>query len=135
MNTQHFSRSDLDGQRIHMQIQEILSILLLGYAPVYSPPSPGTMKHQVRDEILSRPVTEWLPLTRVDIARYNTALNTLMKLLTKVLPDLKAVELTDTTSQRLLEDMDLAQRITSVVGNASLLTGPTTSPHGEPTRQ
>lgn len=99
------------------ELAKILTVLAIGYSPVYARPSVDALvKDVVRDK---PPIVKWQKVTRDDIARYSLLLKTTEALLRKVLPDLKSIEIMDNQqTQRSLTDAELAQRIAGVLNVA-----------------
>lgn len=79
-------RRMVDGETQLRCIGEILDRLTSGWEPVRDPRTGSA---------------DWVPLDRDRVAALNAALSTHLKLLNKVLPDLKAVELSGPDGERL----------------------------------
>ena len=109
---QAFTRASLDGAGIFRNIQEVLFWLCIGYRPRYPVPSPDTPSNKAYKEAPG-PIRRWEALTAEDTKQITVILNTQLKLLSKVLPDLKAVELSDSSDVSRFSDMELAQRLES----------------------
>ncbi len=116
---QRFTRASLDGTAIFANIQELLTWLTLGYRPVYPPPSSGQTSAAVATSPKPLPI-EWEQLTGDQIKSVTVVINTQLKLLAKVLPDLKSVESNDVsdTGPR-LSDIEAAQRVLSMTSAAT----------------
>ena len=112
------TRSHLDGSQILQSVQEILQWLLLGYRPVYAQPAPTATAKEVTRLLQSTPV-HWVALEDADLKRFNAVLTTQLKLLAKVLPDLRSIELNDISERKHLTDIELAQRVHSVLSASS----------------
>ena len=110
---QRFTRSSLDGLAIFDNIQELLQWLILGYRPIYPAPKPGTPSSALNRQQRPAPI-HWEALSQDDIRSVTVVLNTQLKLLAKVLPDLKSVELNDVSTQSRLSDIEVAQRVLSM---------------------
>lgn len=124
------TRDRLDGASILDSVTEILQWLLLGYRPVYEQPQPTANAKAVTRLLSSTPV-HWVPLEDQDLKRYNTILNTQLKLLAKVLPDLRSIEVNDISERKTLSDLELAQRVHSVLSASSAIkTQPAPSHNG-----
>jgi hypothetical protein len=110
-----FTRTRLNGERIFETVSEVLTWLLIGYRPRYDVPRGNLTSLQVlaqgRTDLIS-----WDPITPDDVKSLTVVLNTHLKLLSKVLPDLKAVELNDVTEARRYTTQELAQRLASLRG-------------------
>jgi hypothetical protein len=109
------TREALDGSSIFEQIQQTLQWLLIGYRPEYAQPPNGMtaleMLESNREQMIG-----WVPLNQDDVKTLTVRLNTQMKLLSKVLPDLKAIELNDVSETRRYSTEELAQRLASIRG-------------------
>ena len=114
---QQQSRETLAQMDLVGHLQRTIAILTSGFKPIYLQPRKNTTAKQLSDDLSSTIPIEWEPLSREDISRFNLLLRTLTSALTKVLPDLKAVEINDTSeSKKTLSDLELAQRIAGVLG-------------------
>lgn len=91
-----FDRSLLDGDAIFRSIARVTEWLLFGWKPVYPPPS-RSQSPDLSPGHLEAPM-HWEEVTSEDIKRLQLVLNTQLKLLSKVLPDLKAIEISDLTT-------------------------------------
>ena len=88
-------------------ILDLLTQLAIGYAPVYE--NPTDVQERGGDKVNTLaiglgkqplpPVILYRPIGKHDLAVIQTRLNALFRLLAKSLPDLKAVELSDTLSE------------------------------------
>lgn len=116
-----FTRQNLDGEAIFANIQQLLGWLLVGHRPIYPRPdqTPGSRTTTILPGQLPPPIA-WEPLNKDHIASLSLVINTQLKLLQKVLPDLKSVELHDSTSATPMSVFELAQRVRAV-GDAARL--------------
>ena len=106
----------LNSEKLLDSIQTVLHWFVIGYTPVYPEPAPGTV---AKPE--DNPPVVWQQMTKEDIARLTVVLNTTMRLLAKTLPDLKSIDFTDSSvDRRKLSDLELAQRVSSLVGSSPL---------------
>ena len=88
-------------------ILDLLTQLALGYAPVYENPTDAQERGKPKVNTLAiglgkqpmPPVILYRPIGKLDLDRISLQLNTQFRLLSKVLPDLKAIELNDALSQ------------------------------------
>ena len=79
-------RDRIDGERILGVIEEVLERLMRGDEPLM--------------DLATRQST-YIPLSRERVAAYKTVLDVQLRLLSKVLPDLKAVEMSGPDGERL----------------------------------
>jgi hypothetical protein len=112
------SRSDLNGLAIFRNIQELLSHLQINSKPEYQLPPSGTPSHSLRPT--EQPPVVWSELTDSDLKRYGLLISTQLKLLSKVLPDLKSVEFNDVSQGPELSDIELAQKLAALVQEENL---------------
>jgi hypothetical protein len=80
------------------QVEEILVWLTLGYMPEFARPPTGFSgsKCVSQPEAMPAPIG-WVEIDKERLSLLQTRLNTVFKLMNKVLPDLKAMEFTDVT--------------------------------------
>ena len=108
------TRNHVDGLEILQNIRELLLHLQTGYKPVYKEPTPGTPSKVLLQQGPSQaPV--WDPVDDNDVKRYTLLINTQLKLLNKVLPELKAVDFVDQTPTHNLSDVELAQKLAALL--------------------
>lgn len=107
-------REQLSSLPLIDELARILTVLSIGYSPVYAPPRSNAL---VKEVVHNKPaIIDWRPVNKDDIARYSLLLKTTEALLRKILPDLKSIEISDQAShQRTLTDQELAQRIAGVL--------------------
>ena len=112
---------------IIQNIGEILTQLALGYVPVYANPMESDPRHNSKAPPEKRvnplaiatgrqqmpSATIYRPIEKDDLARLQLILNSYFRLLSKVLPDLKAMELNDITARTdaALTPVDLARQV------------------------
>ena len=109
----------VDGQAILERISEIMHCIQIGHVPVYDVPAPGVGLRKAATG--PRPVVvSWKPMEPGDLARYQALLNQLSKQLNKAIPDLKAIEVTNTGPKQVIDHEKLAQRIAGVLEVARL---------------
>jgi hypothetical protein len=101
-------RAEVQKEPLVTSILEISRWLILGYMPRYA--RPEGLPSDPRAHLL-----QWEAVNNEDLARLKVVLDTRFRLLGKVLPDLKAVEVTDTTPQQTLTDLELAARVAALV--------------------
>ena len=89
-------RSQLDGSAILKRWMQITYWLYIGHKPVFECPV-GAMEN-IRTEDFK--VTHWEPLTSADIVRLEKVLSSLQRLVNKLLPELKSVDIADAREQR-----------------------------------
>lgn len=108
---QHDSRSKIDGDALLEEIYRLTSYLVRGWAPEYPQPNIPELRAANAPPEAYRPIN-YVPIDKELLARLKGAIDCQLKLLNKVLPDLKAVDLTAVVgSQDLtLDDRELAQR-------------------------
>lgn len=99
------------------ELAKLLTCLTTGFVPVYSQPARDT---SVSDLLANPPATiEWRPMEQADVSRLSLLLKTNESMLRKLLPDLKAIEVTDASDRQPLSDTDLAQRINGILAAAN----------------
>ena len=113
-------RDEIRGERPLAQIQQTIRFLMLGYLPNWA--SPRGLSHNPEASLLG-----WQPLENKDIPRLKVALDANLKLLNKVLPDLRSLDFTDQTPPPQMSDLELAARVASIVGHKN--TSPLFIPH------
>ena len=117
----------LRAPAIIQSIGEVLTQLALGYVPVYANPMESDPRHDPTKDPEKRvnpsaiangrqqmpPPTVYRPFEKDDLARLQLILNSQFRLLSKVLPDLKAMELNDITARTdaALTPVDLARQV------------------------
>lgn len=101
-------RAEVQKEPLVTSIMEVSRWLILGYLPRYARPEGLPSDPQAH-------LLQWDTLNNEDLARLKVFLDTRFRLLGKVLPDLKAVEVTDTTPQQTLTDLELAARVAALV--------------------
>ena len=117
-NPEKLTRDHIDGVGLYSHIREILFWLLLGYCPEYPRPPPNSFSKELSQQPLPQEVV-WRELTREDFVRLKLVLDAEMKLLNKVLPELKAVEVHDLTDQKKpLDTLETARRVHAFVSLA-----------------
>jgi len=125
-----FIRGQINALALLSNVSELMSWLVLGYRPVYRKPEtyqtpipyvhasgpgqPNTLMPQSavhpRAEII-----EWIEMDSATLSCYRAVIDAHLKLLSKVLPDLKAVEVTEDREERKLSDLELANRLASIL--------------------
>jgi hypothetical protein len=81
---------------IWLQVNEILTWLALGYAPVYARPSRSFSAAKVANDPSQMPQpSAYVEIDKEMLARLTTLLTFRFKQLAKVLPDMRAVEVND----------------------------------------
>lgn len=121
------TKDHVNGPAIFANIQELLSWLILGYKPVFEKPGDGVKSHHMRDEVFgpnqgkNLQIIEWEPLTDIALRSISTVLTYQLKILAKVLPDLKSVDYKDLTdpSTKSLSNFEVAQRVLAVMNEAN----------------
>lgn len=105
------SRLRIDGHVLLEEISKLTAQLVSGWIPSYPQPDVEALRFNGADPDQYRPV-EFLPMGKDDRDRVTAALQVYLKLLNKVMPDLKAIELNALVEQTntLLDDRELAQR-------------------------
>jgi hypothetical protein len=88
----------LKAEILWFQAQEILVWLALGYMPEFARPTQAFSGSKIVKDPSAMPTpVGWVEIDKEGLARLQTTLNTIFKMMAKVLPDLKAVELNDIT--------------------------------------
>ena len=88
----------LKAETLWFQAQEILVWLSLGYMPEFARPTQGFSGSKIVKDPAAMPApVGWVEIDDVHLRRLQATLNTIFKLMAKVLPDLKAIELNDIT--------------------------------------
>jgi len=106
-------RDRIDGEALLAEVLKLVSQIVTGWVPTY--PQPDINAIRANPDALPedyRPV-QYVPINKEHLARLQSALAVQMKILNKVLPDLKALDLTAVVSDqhRVLDERDLAQRL------------------------
>jgi len=97
------------------ELSRVLTILAIGWQPVYASPARNATANEVVHN--KPPIIDWVPVGKEDIARYALLLRATEGLLRKLVPDMKSIEVNDNTeAKRSLSDVELAQRISGVLG-------------------
>ena len=106
-------RTHLDGQALLEEIQSLVRQLLIGWAPVYPQPDIEAIRANPNAKPEDYRPVEYVPIDKEHLTRIQSALAIQLKLLNKVLPDLKALDLTAVVSEQshTLDERDLAQRL------------------------
>ncbi len=117
------TRVMIHGPHVVQMIEAITGWLMIGYQPVWMRPDPNTYQHSkalptAHQMALNYPVLSWEPITKDDIPRLTLLIKTNMALLDKVLPSLKAVEVTETAEREALPPEEMANRVRSIVYQA-----------------
>ena len=102
-------------------ILDLLTQLAIGYAPVYENPTDVQERGGQKVNTLAiglgkqpmPPVILYRPIGKLDLERISLQLNTQFRLLSKVLPDMKAIELSDITERTdaMTSPIDLARQV------------------------
>jgi len=111
-NDPNMLRDMLDGSEIIRQWSNANQWLIFGHMPVFQHPV-GPISEATKADY---PIREWRPINREDIQRLRAIIDSCNRLLNKLLPELKAVDLTD--SRQEAEGMsatDKATRLYSVL--------------------
>jgi hypothetical protein len=113
------TKATLDPNEVLSSVRELIHWLTLGATPVYPAPSAGTTSRRALQQGLPPPV-QWEPLTPDRTKELQALIQIQMKLLNKVLPDLKAIDFTDSTDyESILSQEELAQRVRSLMVGGS----------------
>lgn len=103
-------------------IDDILGWLVTGYAPEFAMPEGKKRNPEYR-------MIGWSPIDSTAAKRLRTVLDVQLRMLNKVLPDLKASEITVEKTERQFTDLELASRVASLVNRAKPApTAPTRPP-------
>ena len=122
-----FTRQNLDGEQIFGNIQELLYCFLTGNVPEYPEPPMDTPLMEAAKAPIQQPIG-WVKMSKDDQSRLKTVLDTQLKLLGKVLPDLKAIDFADVTDKERLSVSEMAQRLAGMNAVMSTPRGSPTSP-------
>ena len=88
-------RAHIDGPALLRKYSEVTYYLLLGFKPIYEQPVGNLdLAHRTLE------IVDWAPLTSTDVRRLDKVLQSLHRLINKILPELKSVDVTDNTTQR-----------------------------------
>jgi hypothetical protein len=88
----------LRGPVLWFQVEEILVWLTIGYMPAFTQPHKGFSGSKcVNDPTAFPEPSGWVEIDKEGLAILKLKLDTLFRLMNKVLPDLKAMEFTDIT--------------------------------------
>jgi hypothetical protein len=118
-------RGEIHGQRPLIAIQNTIQWLMLGHIPNWA--SPRGLPHDPEATLLG-----WQPLENKDIPRLKLALESNLKLLNKVLPDLRSLDFSDQTPTPQLSDLELAARVAAIVGHKNANPPPPADPLPRP---
>lgn len=101
------------------ELHNTLAILKSGFVPEYLRPSSRTRLKDLASGKETLHHTNWREITRMDLNRYSLQIKSIVSILGKVLPDLKALELNDVSENAgpKLTDVELAQRLTSILAS------------------
>lgn len=89
----------LRGPVLWFQVEEILVWLTIGYMPAFTPPHKGFSGSKCVNDPTALPAPSgWVEIDKEGLALLKLKLDTLFRLMNKVLPDLKAMEFTDITA-------------------------------------
>lgn len=105
------ARRLINADALVQSIQENILCLTMNSKPVYTLPSAVVAPGQVTEFANTVPGVVWQEMTEEDVRRYNIILSQQFKLLSKVLPDLKAIEVDDQRDVERLDVATLAQRL------------------------
>ena len=109
------TRAAIDGIGLYSTIREILFWLLIGYCPEYPKPPPNSFSKPLSKGPLPQEVS-WRELTREDYVRLKVVLDTQMRLLNKIMPELKAVEVRDVSDEsKPFDTLETARRVNAFV--------------------
>ena len=112
------------------ELNNTLVILKSGFVPEYIRPSSRTRLKDLASGKETLHHNNWREITRMDLNRYALQVKSIVSILGKVLPDLKALELNDVSENAgpKLTDAELAQRLTSILAS----TQPPPTPSNQP---
>lgn len=126
-----FSQSRaLKAPLLWFQVEEILVWLTLGHMPAFAQPSRNFSGSKcVNDPSAMPQPTGWVPIEKEELALLQLRLNTIFKLMNKVLPDLKAMELTEATdaTSATRDPVTLARQVRGVLAIEDASRTPATS--------
>ena len=114
------------------ELHNTLAILKSGFVPEYIRPSSRTRLKDLASGKETLHHTNWREISRMDLNRYSLQIKSIVSILGKVLPDLKALELNDVSENAgpKLTDAELAQRLTSILASTKAPTNQ--SPNQQP---
>jgi hypothetical protein len=106
-------RDRIDGEALLAEITKLVGQIVSGWVPVYPQPDIDAIRANPNATPADYRPVEYAPVDKEQLARLQSALAVHMKLLNKVLPDLKALDLTAVVSEQhqALDERDLAQRL------------------------
>ncbi len=105
-------RELIQGEYLVSMINHIMLCLMVGLRPNYAR---RPMQGESLQDYTQGTSYDWTEMTKDDVERYHKLLTNQFKLLAKVLPDLKAMEINDVTERRQLSDIELGTRILGVL--------------------
>lgn len=106
-------REHINGEALLAEITKLVGQIVAGWVPVYPQPDIEAIRANPNATPEDYRPVEYVPIDKEHLARIQSALAVHMKLLNKVLPDLKALDLTAVVSEQhqVLDERDLAQRL------------------------
>jgi hypothetical protein len=106
-------RDRIDGEALLAEITKLVGQIVSGWVPVYPQPDINVIRANPNATPADYRPVEYVPVDKEQLARLQSALAVHMKLLNKVLPDLKALDLTAKVFEQhqALDERDLAQRL------------------------
>jgi hypothetical protein len=111
LETDNRLRESVNGSGLIRDIRNVVEWLTLGYLPQYAKPVglPSDPDKEVN-------LLGWVPIVPKDIPRLKVALDANLKLLNKVLPDLRSMDFMDNTPQaEVMSDLELAAKVAALV--------------------
>lgn len=110
-----FLRNQIDGTYLIRQVFDLLAQIEQGWAAVYERPAQLTPEAPPNPQAPRR-IVDWVLLTPQRLNQLSRALDVRLKLLNKMVPDLRSMDLTTTTSDApTLTTTDRANRVAAIL--------------------
>lgn len=110
-NTPAALRQYLDGPALLRMYMQVTTHLLIGFKPVYDQPTGKASSLRDHDYF----VVGWEPLTQVDIKRFEKVLSAIHRMINKLLPELKAVDVVDSRREDSMTATEKANRMVAAL--------------------
>lgn len=106
----------IDVQRVLSSIDALLASLQLDAAPEYALPPNNLSSRRLAEYARATDPIVYRAHDKLSLTRMRMQLDAQFRLLDKVLPQLKAVDYTDSTPTQQLDDRQLAERLRGMIG-------------------
>jgi len=106
-------RERIDGEALLSEVLKLVGQIVTGWAPVYPQPDIDAIRANPNATPEDYRPVRFVQIDKEHLNRLQSALAVQLKILNKVLPDLKALDLTAVVSEshHTLDERDLAQRL------------------------